>query len=198
MAYGQKISLARKAWGYSQEALAERCGVSRQAVSRWEQEAAYPETEKLILLSRVLDLSLDELLLGGRAGGAKPSSCGKLKMPRAESEAFQGVLIKESLQNDAVLDLVELCGVELWQTQGAPRYWTAITFVSHCGDLPAQVQKSLAGGGWFADMKRGNIKFIVFPDEILQYEIGNLAQRQAVRDACQQKGIPPEQMNWPE
>ena len=45
----KKISLARRARGYSQEALAEQCGVSRQAVSRWEQEAAYPETEKLSL-----------------------------------------------------------------------------------------------------------------------------------------------------
>lgn len=197
MAYGQTISLARRARGYSQEALAEQCGVSRQAVSRWEQEAAYPETEKLILLSQALDLSLDELLLGGRVGGVKPSSCGKLRMPEADAQAFQGVLIKESLKNDTVLDFVEICGVELWRTQDTPRYWTAITFASHCCDLPAQVQKNLAVG-WFADMKRGNTKFIVFTDEILQYEIGNLAQKQAVREACRKKGIPQEQMNWPE
>lgn len=90
MTYGQTISLARRARGYSQEALAEQCGVSRQAVSRWEQEAAYPETEKLSLLSQALDLSLDELSLGGCVGGAKPSSCGKLRMPEAETGAFQG------------------------------------------------------------------------------------------------------------
>ena len=94
----KKISLARRARGYSQEALAEQCGVSRQAVSRWEQEAAYPETEKLSLLSQALDLSLDELSLGGCVGGAKPSSCGKLRMPEAETGAFQGALIKESLK----------------------------------------------------------------------------------------------------
>ncbi len=96
----KKISLARRARGYSQEALAEQCGVSRQAVSRWEQEAAYPETEKLSLLSQALDLSLDELSLGGCVGGAKPSSCGKLRMPEAETGAFQGALIKESLKDD--------------------------------------------------------------------------------------------------
>ena len=78
-----------------------------------------------------------------------------------------------------------------------PRYWTAITFVSHCCDLPEQVQKSLAGG-WFADMKRENRKVIVFADEILQYKIGNSAQKQAVCEACRKKGIPQEQMNWPE
>ena len=110
----KKISLARRARGYSQEALAEQCGVSRQAVSRWEQEAAYPETEKLSLLSQALDLSLDELSLGGCVGGAKPSSCGKLRMPEAETGAFQGALIKESLKDDTVLDFVGICGVELW------------------------------------------------------------------------------------
>lgn len=41
MTYGQKISLARRARGYSQEALAEQCGVSRQAVSRWEQGVSH-------------------------------------------------------------------------------------------------------------------------------------------------------------
>ena len=171
MTYGQTISLARRARGYSQEALAEQCGVSRQAVSRWEQEAAYPETEKLSLLSQALDLSLDELSLGGCVGGAKPSSCGKLRMPEAETGAFQGALIKESLKDDTVLDFVGICGVELWQTQDTPRYWTAVTFASHCCDLPAQVQKSLVGG-WFADMKRKNTKFIVFPMKFCSMKSG--------------------------
>ena len=132
--------------GLSQEQLAEQVHVTRQAVSRWEQEAAYPETEKLSLLSQALDLSLDELSLGGCVGGAKPSSCGKLRMPEAETGAFQGALIKESLKDDTVLDFVGICGVELWQTQDTPRYWTAITFVSQRCDLPSQVQKSLLKG----------------------------------------------------
>ena len=118
-------------------------------------------------------------------------------MPEAETGAFQGALIKESLKDDTVLDFVGICGVELWQTQDTPRYWTAITFVSQRCDLPSQVQKSLLKG-WFADMKRENRKVIVFTDEILQYEIGNLAQKQAVCEACRKKGIPQEQMNCPE
>ena len=72
----KKISLARRARGYSQEALAEQCGVSRQAVSRWEQEAAYPETEKLSLLSQALDLSWMNCRSGECVGGAKPPRAG--------------------------------------------------------------------------------------------------------------------------
>ena len=45
---GGRIQAFRKAAGLSQEALGEQLGVSRQAVSRWESDAAVPELEKLI------------------------------------------------------------------------------------------------------------------------------------------------------
>ena len=63
-------------------------------------------------------------------------------MPEAETGAFQGALIKESLKDDTVLDFVGICGVELWQTQDTPRYWTAITFVSQRCDLPCRCKKA--------------------------------------------------------
>ncbi|MDE6133601.1 MAG: helix-turn-helix domain-containing protein, partial [Oscillospiraceae bacterium] len=53
----------RKEKYLSQEQLAEIMGVSRQAVSKWEQGSGYPETEKLIDLAKKLDISLDVLLL---------------------------------------------------------------------------------------------------------------------------------------
>ena len=62
MTYGQTISLARRAQGYSQEALAEQCGVSRQAVSRWETGETVPNTETLKLLSKLFDVSINTLL----------------------------------------------------------------------------------------------------------------------------------------
>lgn len=156
----KKISLARRARGYSQEALAEQCGVSRQAVSRWEQEAAYPETEKLSLLSQALDLSLDELSLGGCVGGAKPSSCGKLRMPEAETGAFQGALIKESLKDDTVLDFVGICGVELWQTQDPPRTGRQSPLSHQRAICHRRSKKPFKG--WFARMKReiGKLSFL--------------------------------------
>ncbi|WP_156627586.1 helix-turn-helix domain-containing protein [Clostridium tertium] len=47
----------------SQEQLAEMLDVSRQAVSKWESGNGYPETEKLILISKALNVSIDYLLL---------------------------------------------------------------------------------------------------------------------------------------
>ena len=52
----------RKANNLSQEALAEKLGISRQAVSKWERAEASPDTDNLILLARLYSISLDELL----------------------------------------------------------------------------------------------------------------------------------------
>ena len=55
----------RKENHLSQEELAARIGVSRQAVSKWERAEASPDTDNLILLARLYGLSLDELLRTG-------------------------------------------------------------------------------------------------------------------------------------
>ena len=54
----------RKQHGLSQEALAEKIGVSRQAISKWERAEASPDTDNLILLADIYGVSLDELLKG--------------------------------------------------------------------------------------------------------------------------------------
>ena len=57
-----KLYELRKAKGYSQEALAEKLGVSRQAVSKWECGESLPDTENIISLSKLFLVSLDELV----------------------------------------------------------------------------------------------------------------------------------------
>lgn len=52
----------RKENNLSQEALAEKLGVSRQAVSKWERAEASPDTDNLIMLAKLYRISLDELL----------------------------------------------------------------------------------------------------------------------------------------
>lgn len=62
MTLQEKIYRCRKKAGLSQEALAERLGVSRQAVSKWETGEAAPEIGKLALLARTFGVSTDWLL----------------------------------------------------------------------------------------------------------------------------------------
>ena len=62
MSLGDKLAKLRKDNNYTQEQLADILGVSRQAVSRWESDLAYPETDKLIKLGELYDCSMDYLL----------------------------------------------------------------------------------------------------------------------------------------
>lgn len=59
---GRRVQEARKAAGLSQESLGERLGVSRQAVSKWEADAAVPELENLIAMSRIFGVTIGALL----------------------------------------------------------------------------------------------------------------------------------------
>lgn len=61
---GNRISKYRKAKGLTQEALAEKLGISSQAVSKWETDASCPDISLLPQLCRELGITTDELLTG--------------------------------------------------------------------------------------------------------------------------------------
>lgn len=61
MTLGEKIKEQRKKLGYTQEALAERMDVSRQAVAKWEKNLSAPTAEKLIALTNLFGTSLDDM-----------------------------------------------------------------------------------------------------------------------------------------
>ena len=58
----RRLAARRKQAGLSQEALADKLGVSRQAVSKWERAESLPDTDNLIALAALYGLTLDELL----------------------------------------------------------------------------------------------------------------------------------------
>ncbi len=64
MTIADRIQTLRKAQGISQEELADRTGVSRQAVSKWESEQALPDLERVIALSEAFGVTTDYLLKG--------------------------------------------------------------------------------------------------------------------------------------
>ena len=62
MTTGQRIAQKRKELGLSQEALGEKLGVSRQSIYKWESDAALPEIDKLVTLSRLFGMPVGALL----------------------------------------------------------------------------------------------------------------------------------------
>ncbi len=64
MTIADRIQSLRKAKGMSQEELADRVGVSRQAVSKWESEQATPDLDKVVIMSDIFEVTTDYLLKG--------------------------------------------------------------------------------------------------------------------------------------
>ncbi len=62
MIFSEKLQVLRKNKGYTQEALAEKLGVSRQAVAKWESGQIYPDISNLIQISDLMNVSVDYLV----------------------------------------------------------------------------------------------------------------------------------------
>lgn len=62
MSFGEKLQKLRKARGWTQEELAQQAGVSRQSLSKWESDAALPDTARVIILCDLFGVTADYLL----------------------------------------------------------------------------------------------------------------------------------------
>lgn len=87
----EKLYELRKNSGLSQEQLAEKLNVSRQAVSKWESGTAFPETEKLIIISNYFGVSLDYLLKDGEK--EKPMIVNNDKKVKENHHEIVGLLL---------------------------------------------------------------------------------------------------------
>lgn len=93
MNLGERILDLRKKAGMSQGALAEVLNVSRQSISKWETNSSVPELDKLVKISEVFNVSLDELVHGEErlAGDEVPKTEKTVQMPRIETRKFLGL-----------------------------------------------------------------------------------------------------------
>ena len=71
MTFAEKLRSARKQAGMSQEKLAEKLGVSRQAITKWETDTGIPDIENIMAISALFDVSIDELLSNEKGSRAK-------------------------------------------------------------------------------------------------------------------------------
>ena len=90
MTLGEKIQYYRKKNKLSQEELAARVGVSRQAVSKWELNDALPEVDKLAALAKAFGVTADELLSPAEPGEGTPPP----EPPRPQHWSFWERLIR--------------------------------------------------------------------------------------------------------
>ena len=74
MTIGNRIITLRKAQQFSQEEIADKIGVSRQSVSKWETDACAPDAYNLIALAKVLDTSVEYIVTGKASVETKPQT----------------------------------------------------------------------------------------------------------------------------
>lgn len=90
-----RLQQLRKDNGYSQEVLAEKLGISRQSVSKWERAESSPEIDNLMALSKIYGLTIDELLdvsgdkvIVKNTGKKEPDFKGKMKSLLSKANDF--------------------------------------------------------------------------------------------------------------
>ena len=110
---------------------------------------------------------------------------------------YEGAIIKETLTDELFLDYLKIDKAEIWKTSQSIKYWTMVFFHSETDDLPERLSKVIIEN-WFADMKSGNTKYIIFKDRVLKYEIGNITEKEEVLNTMRSWGIPDNQFNWNE
>lgn len=105
MELAQRLAQGRKAQGLSQTEAAERLGVSRQAISRWETGSGAPTLDNLIQMGRLYEVSLDELVYGAEAAQPREEAAEPEAQP-AERPAARASRRRRTALLAAVLTLV--------------------------------------------------------------------------------------------
>ncbi len=90
MTLGEKIYELRNDKGFSQGDLAEKLDVSRQSVSKWENNSAVPDIEKLIKLSEIFNITLDELVKNEKKENEKSDY---VKIPSIQTRKIVGTIL---------------------------------------------------------------------------------------------------------
>ena len=135
MTLGEKIQYYRKKNKLSQEELAARVGVSRQAVSKWELNDALPEVDKLAALAKAFGVTADELLSPAEPGEGTPPP----EPPRPQHWSFWERLIRRYGWLAGVY--IALSGAGIALVGGLARFAFGRMFQVTVGDR-------LSGMGW--------------------------------------------------
>ncbi|MCM1541879.1 MAG: helix-turn-helix domain-containing protein [Blautia sp.] len=120
MILAEKVASLRKKKGWSQEELAEKLGISRQSVSKWESGASIPDIDKIIMLSELFQVSTDYLLkdeMEESEGMAQEADASEEPVRRSvsleEANTFMALTRKNAIPRALAVALFVLCPTPL-------------------------------------------------------------------------------------
>jgi hypothetical protein len=117
---------------------------------------------------------------------------------------FKGLLLRESLKDEGILDLVEVTKTEVWDVQnaegGQPERWTAISFEgeSDRADEAAEAMGWAIKPEWYANFSTEAHVYVVFENRVFAYPKGDTEARAEVEAYALSVGIPESQVDWGE
>ena len=123
MTIGNRIMALRKSQQYSQEEIADKIGVSRQSVSKWETDACAPDSYNLMALAKVLNTSVEYIVTGETNVGAKPQT--NKESVEVKNLAILGFML---LAGGFIMAILGMFLHEIWCIIGAYIATTGIIF----------------------------------------------------------------------
>jgi hypothetical protein len=118
---------------------------------------------------------------------------------KGDSVRYQGLLIKESLGDEGVLDAVHMIRTETWNTSDPP-IWTAVYFDGHAGQAGHVAEKlsQALNPGWYCNVATERDSLVVFPGRVFKYPRGDEQGRAEAQEYGRLLGLPEEQLDWGE
>jgi len=110
MSLGERIYKLRSEKNLSQGDLANALEVSRQSISKWETNGSVPELDKLLKLSEIFDISLDELVTG-KEKAEQPAAVAKTEQPTAQQPTPQVIYIEKPAKPG--FTIIQILGIVL-------------------------------------------------------------------------------------
>lgn len=139
MSFSDNLRTIRKEKNISQEDLAELLNVSRQAVSKWEQDIGYPEMEKMVTLSKALGVSLDFLMFGQSENTNS----------QKQATFLTGTILIGTFDGKATVNCIKVCSKRVFP--GNSSKWNVPQYVLFGIDSISLLGENRTLLGWYAN-----------------------------------------------
>lgn len=134
MTIGNRISTLRKQMKYSQEYVAEKLGVSRQAVSKWEKDISKPDTDNIIQLAELLNTNVDYILTGNTIPHTDDNNQKKKSPNHKRKILIRILLILFSAVTISAILFTHLCPVD-WEAGACHGGYVTSVFDKYSNEL---------------------------------------------------------------
>ena len=119
-----------------------------------------------------------------------------------KQDKYKGLLLKESLKDESVLELVTVTRTEVWDVKNAaefqPKQWTAISFEGDRDKMDGVAEQfsCVLKPKWYLNMSDKKYEIVIFSEKIFKYFKKDTEKKNEAIQYGKTIGIPPHQLDW--